>query len=71
MSVVDSTFKELDERLSILDKDTINFIKIKILNHITEAYERGKRDGRDGIKGDSQKIIPNKYEVEWAGPTHK
>ena len=71
MSVVDSTFKELDERLSILDKDTINFIKTKILDHITEAYERGKRDGQEGIKGNSQKIISTKYEVEWVGSTHK
>ena len=47
MSVVDNTFKELDERLSILDKDTINFIKTQILDHTTEAYERGKRDGQE------------------------
>ena len=41
-SVVDETFKELDEKLSIINKETKDWLKQKILWHITEAYERGK-----------------------------
>ena len=41
-SVVDDTFKELDEKLSIINKETKDWLKQKILWHISEAYERGK-----------------------------
>jgi hypothetical protein len=41
-SVVDDTFKELDTKLSILNKETVDWIKQKMLYHINEAYERGK-----------------------------
>ena len=41
-SVVDETFKELDEKLSIINKETKDWLKQKILMHISEAYERGK-----------------------------
>ena len=43
-SVVDDTFKELDVKLSIINKETKDWLKQKILWHITEAYERGKAD---------------------------
>ena len=43
-SIVDDTFKELDEKLTILNKETVDFIKSKILFHISEAYERGKKE---------------------------
>jgi hypothetical protein len=41
-SVVDDTFKELDEKLSIINKETKDWLKQKILWHISESYERGK-----------------------------
>ena len=41
-SVVDDTFKELDEKLSIINKETKDWLKQKIMWHISEAYERGK-----------------------------
>ena len=41
-SIVDDTFKELDEKLSIINKETKDWLKQKILWHISEAYERGK-----------------------------
>jgi hypothetical protein len=42
-SITDDTFKELDEKFSgILNEETINYIKGKILWHISEAYNRGK-----------------------------
>ena len=41
-SVVDDTFKELDEKLSIINKETKDWLKQKFLWHISEAYERGK-----------------------------
>ena len=41
-SVVDDTFKELDEKLSIINKETKDWLKQKFLWHILEAYERGK-----------------------------
>jgi hypothetical protein len=41
-SVVDDTFKELDEKLSIINKETKDWLKQKMLWHISEAYERGK-----------------------------
>ena len=41
-SIVDDTFKELDEKLSIVNKETKDWLKQKILWHISEAYERGK-----------------------------
>ena len=41
-SVVDDTFKELDEKLSIINKETKDWLKQKILWPISEAYERGK-----------------------------
>ena len=41
-SVVDDTFKEIDEKLSILDKEIKSWIKQKIMWHIAEAFERGK-----------------------------
>ena len=41
-SVVDETFKELDEKLSIINKETKDWLKQKIMWHISEAYERGK-----------------------------
>lgn len=44
MSIVDKTFKEIDEKLSILNTETIDWIKAKIMWHITEAYERGKKE---------------------------
>ena len=43
-SVVDKTFKEIDERLSILNKETLNWLKQSIMTHISEAYERGKSE---------------------------
>jgi len=43
-SVVDNTFKELDEKLSIINKETKDWLKQRILWHISEAYERGKSD---------------------------
>ena len=42
VSVVDETFKELDEKLSIINKETKDWLKQKIMWHISEAYERGK-----------------------------
>ena len=41
-SIVDDSFKELDEKLSIVNKETKDWLKQKILWHISEAYERGK-----------------------------
>ena len=41
-SVVDDTFKELDEKLKIINKETKDYLKQKIMWHISEAYERGK-----------------------------
>jgi len=41
-SVVDDTFKELDEKLKIINKETKDWLKQKIMWHISEAYERGK-----------------------------
>ena len=41
-SIVDETFKELDEKLSVINKVTKNWLKQIILWHISEAYERGK-----------------------------
>jgi len=41
-SVVDDTFDEIDKRLSVLNPETIDWIKQIIMNHITEAYNRGK-----------------------------
>jgi hypothetical protein len=41
-SIVDDTFKELDEKLSIINKETKDWLKQKMLWHISEAYERGK-----------------------------
>jgi len=43
-SVVDDTFKELDEKLSIINKETKDWLKQKILWYISEAYNRGKAD---------------------------
>ena len=43
-SVVDDTFKEIDDKLSILNKETVEWIKQKILFHISEAYERGTKN---------------------------
>jgi hypothetical protein len=42
-SVLDITFKEIDEKFSILNKENIDWIKSKIMDHITEAYERGSK----------------------------
>ena len=41
-SIVDETFNELDEKLSIINKETKDWLKQKIMWHISEAYERGK-----------------------------
>jgi len=41
-SVVDYTFKQLDEKFSILDKETKDWLKQTILYHIAESYEKGK-----------------------------
>jgi hypothetical protein len=41
-SVTDKTFDEIDEKLSILNEETISWIKGKIMFHISEAYNRGK-----------------------------
>lgn len=41
-SIVDETFKEIDEKLSIINKETKDWLKLKIMWHITEAYKRGK-----------------------------
>lgn len=41
-SIVEETFKELDEKLSVINKETRDWIKLKIMWHITEAYDRGK-----------------------------
>ena len=43
-SVVDDTFNEIDEKLSILNKETVDWIKQKMLFHISEAYERGTKN---------------------------
>lgn len=43
-SVVDDTFKEIDEKFSILSEESKNWIKQKLLFHISEAYERGKKE---------------------------
>ena len=43
-SVVDDTFKEIYDKLSILNKETVEWIKQKIHFHISEAYERGTKN---------------------------
>lgn len=44
-SVVEDTFNEIDTKFSkILNEKTIDWIKQKILWHISEAYERGKQE---------------------------
>lgn len=43
-SVVDDTFKEIDEKFSIINEESKNWIKQKLLFHISEAYERGKKE---------------------------
>ena len=40
----DDTFNEIDEKLSILNKETVDWIKQKMLFHISEAYERGTKN---------------------------
>jgi hypothetical protein len=45
-SVVDETFNKIDEKLSILNKETIDWIKGMVIYHIGEAYDRGKKDER-------------------------
>ena len=42
MSVVTETFKEIDSKLSILNEETRDWVKMKIMTHIDEAYKRGK-----------------------------
>ena len=44
--VADDTFKEIDKKLIIINKETKDWLKQKILWHITEAYERGKRENK-------------------------
>jgi hypothetical protein len=41
-SVVQDTFDEMDIKLSILNKDTISWLKRKVMWHISEAFERAK-----------------------------
>jgi hypothetical protein len=43
-SVVDDTFKEIDVKMSILNNETKDWIKQKLMEHITEAYLRGKAE---------------------------
>jgi len=43
-SVVDDTFDEIDKKFNNLSEESISWIKQKILWHISEAYERGKKD---------------------------
>jgi len=43
---IEDSFKEIDEKLNILDKDTINWVKGKMLLHISDAYERGKENNK-------------------------
>ena len=42
-SVVDDTFKEIDEKFAILSSESRDWIKMKLMEHISEAYNRGKK----------------------------
>jgi hypothetical protein len=56
-SVVEETFEELDAKLSILNKETVDWIKQKMLYHISEAYERGKCEAYERGKCEAYQII--------------
>lgn len=43
-SVVDDTFKEIDEKFAILNPESRDWIKMKLMEHISEAYKRGKKE---------------------------
>jgi hypothetical protein len=40
---VQDTFDEMDKKLSILNKETISWLKQKVMWHISEAFERAKK----------------------------
>jgi len=46
-SVIDKTFEEIDSKLSVLNKETIDWIKQKIIFHINEAFLRGINQARE------------------------
>jgi hypothetical protein len=43
-SVVDDTFKEIDEKFAILSPESRDWFKMKLMEHISEAYQRGKKE---------------------------
>jgi len=43
-SVVDDTFKEIDLKFAILNKESRDWFKMKLMEHISEAYNRGKKE---------------------------
>ena len=46
MKTVEDFLKELDNKLSILNKETLDFVKLNILSQISDAYERGKTSSK-------------------------
>lgn len=45
-SVVDKTFAEIDNKFSVLDKESRDWIKQQIMNHLRNAYNRGITDSK-------------------------
>lgn len=53
-SIVDDTFIELNEKFKILSTEGRDWIKSKILWHISEAYERGRKNERELIEKETK-----------------
>jgi hypothetical protein len=44
-TLIEQTFDEIDEHFSILSSESRSWIKNKLMYHISEAYERGRKEG--------------------------
>jgi len=40
---ITNTFIELDKKLSILNQETLNYIKLNIMTLVSDAYRRGQK----------------------------